>query len=57
MDGNPIAEADPNVELSEDKRRLRILKSRITDAGIYKCVARNRAGKNWKTFNVEVLGI
>ena len=57
MEGKPIAEGDANIHLSDDKRRLHILKSRIPDAGIYKCTARNPAGESWKMFQVEVLGM
>lgn len=52
----PVAENDPNIELSDDKRRLHIGKARIQDAGVYKCIARNAAGESVKTFEVEVLG-
>ncbi|VDM47645.1 unnamed protein product [Toxocara canis] len=55
LDDRPIAEGDPNIHLSDDKRRLHILRSRTTDAGSYKCVARNPAGESSKTFHVEVL--
>jgi hypothetical protein len=56
MNNRPIAENDANIQMSEDKRRMHIVKSRITDAGVYKCVARNPAGESSKTFEIEILG-
>lgn len=47
---------DENIVLSDDQKRLHILKSRITDAGHYKCVARNPAGDSAKAFQVEIIG-
>ncbi|VDK41645.1 unnamed protein product [Gongylonema pulchrum] len=55
LEEHPIAETDGNIVLSDDQRRLHILKSRITDAGSYKCVARNPAGESTKTFHVEIV--
>lgn len=50
-----IEEGDPNIVFSESKRRLRVIKSQISDSGIYKCIARNKAGESSKTFEVEVV--
>uniref|UniRef100_A0A914ZAD9 Ig-like domain-containing protein n=1 Tax=Panagrolaimus superbus TaxID=310955 RepID=A0A914ZAD9_9BILA len=55
MNENPVLEDNTNVIFSDDKRRLRVTQSRVTDAGIYKCIARNPAGESSKTFEVEVL--
>uniref|UniRef100_A0A7E4ZRG5 Immunoglobulin I-set domain protein n=1 Tax=Panagrellus redivivus TaxID=6233 RepID=A0A7E4ZRG5_PANRE len=54
MNARPLV-ADDNVVFSDDKRRLRVLKSKVSDAGVYKCLARNPAGEAAKTFQVEVL--
>uniref|UniRef100_A0AC35G417 Ig-like domain-containing protein n=1 Tax=Panagrolaimus sp. PS1159 TaxID=55785 RepID=A0AC35G417_9BILA len=55
MNEKPIVEDSTNIIFSEDKRRLRVSQSRVTDAGIYKCIARNPAGESSKSFEVEVL--
>uniref|UniRef100_A0A0R3RPN4 Hemicentin-1-like n=1 Tax=Elaeophora elaphi TaxID=1147741 RepID=A0A0R3RPN4_9BILA len=55
LDDHSIAENDANIVLSDDQRRLHVLKSRIMDAGSYKCVARNPAGDSAKTFQVEII--
>lgn len=56
MEDRSIAESDANIVLSDDQRRLHILKSRVMDAGSYKCVARNPAGDSAKAFQVEIVG-
>ncbi|KAM3729106.1 Hemicentin-1 [Dirofilaria immitis] len=55
LDERQITESDANVVLSDDQRRLHILKSRIMDSGNYKCVARNPAGDSAKAFQVEIV--
>ncbi|VDK85118.1 unnamed protein product [Litomosoides sigmodontis] len=50
-----IAETDGNVVLSDDRRHLHVLKSRMIDAGSYECVARNPAGDSAKVFQVEII--
>ncbi|CAJ0582924.1 unnamed protein product, partial [Mesorhabditis spiculigera] len=50
-----LEQADPNIQFSDDKRRLHVEKARITDAGVYKCIARNVAGESSKSFDVEVI--
>lgn len=56
LNAQPIVDSDKNIHLSQDKRRLDVLKARTVDAGVYKCVARNAAGESSKTFQIEVLG-
>uniref|UniRef100_A0A0M3KE33 Ig-like domain-containing protein n=1 Tax=Anisakis simplex TaxID=6269 RepID=A0A0M3KE33_ANISI len=56
LDDHPVADGDPNIQLSDDKRHLHVLRSRPTDTGNYKCVARNPAGESSKSFQVEILG-
>ncbi|CAD6189244.1 unnamed protein product [Caenorhabditis auriculariae] len=55
LNDKPMAEVDANVQFSDDKRKLHVEKARVTDAGVYKCVARNSAGEGSKSFEVEVL--
>ncbi|CAJ0933626.1 unnamed protein product, partial [Mesorhabditis belari] len=55
LSDGPLAEMDPNIQLSDDRRRLHVEKARITDAGVYKCIARNDAGSSSKSFDVEVV--
>uniref|UniRef100_A0A8R1XVD4 Ig-like domain-containing protein n=1 Tax=Onchocerca volvulus TaxID=6282 RepID=A0A8R1XVD4_ONCVO len=55
LDERSITESDANIILSDDQRRLHILKSHIMDAGSYRCVARNAAGDSAKAFQVEVV--
>ncbi|CAG9531886.1 unnamed protein product [Cercopithifilaria johnstoni] len=55
LDDRLISKNDANIVLSDDQRRLHILKSRVIDAGSYKCVARNPAGDSAKTFQVEII--
>ncbi|GMT31155.1 hypothetical protein PFISCL1PPCAC_22452 [Pristionchus fissidentatus] len=55
LDDNPIAESDTNVHLSDDRRKLSVLKARTMDAGVYKCTARNSAGESSKMFEIDVL--
>lgn len=50
-----IPESDANFELSDDRRRLRVLKAKVANSGFYKCVARNSAGNASASFHVEVL--
>lgn len=56
MSERSIADSDSNIQFSEDKRRLHVLKARITDAGFYKCIARNAAGQSQKQYKIDVLG-
>uniref|UniRef100_A0A1I8F0W4 Ig-like domain-containing protein n=2 Tax=Wuchereria bancrofti TaxID=6293 RepID=A0A1I8F0W4_WUCBA len=55
LNDQSIVESDANIILSDDQRRLHILKSRTVDAGNYKCVARNPAGDSAKTFQIEII--
>ncbi|GMT05475.1 hypothetical protein PENTCL1PPCAC_27649, partial [Pristionchus entomophagus] len=55
LDDTPIAESDTNVHLSDDRRKLSVLKARTVDAGVYKCTARNSAGESSKMFEIDVL--
>ena len=47
---------DPNLRVLADGRRLEIIGARVTDAGSYKCVGENVAGKTEKEFDVDVHG-
>ncbi|KAK0404397.1 hypothetical protein QR680_017438 [Steinernema hermaphroditum] len=56
FDGHPIAEsaADKHLVVSEDRRRLHVNQSRVADVGVYKCVARNKAGQTEKSFQIDI---
>ncbi|XP_035222665.1 hemicentin-1-like isoform X3 [Stegodyphus dumicola] len=45
---------DPNIRLSSDSRHLKIIRTRISDAGIYKCKAANDVGKIEEEFSLDV---
>ncbi|CAB3399927.1 unnamed protein product [Caenorhabditis bovis] len=55
LNDKPMVAEDAEFALSDDKRRLHVFKAKITDSGVYKCVARNAAGEGSKMFQVEVV--
>ncbi|EYB86274.1 hypothetical protein Y032_0282g1279 [Ancylostoma ceylanicum] len=55
-DGRPIErENNAGVKISSDGRRLQIPVTSLSDAGLYTCVAINRAGESSLDFKVEIL--
>ncbi|TKR80926.1 hypothetical protein L596_014897 [Steinernema carpocapsae] len=55
IDGRPLGESfGGRIVLSEDHRRLHVNQSRVSDAGMYKCVARNKAGESSKSFQIDI---
>ena len=56
-DGEIVSpDLDPNLRLLAEGRRLEIIGARVTDAGSYKCVGENVAGKTEIDFEVGVHG-
>ena len=56
-DGEVVSpDLDPNLRVLADGRRLEVVGARVTDAGLYKCVGENVAGKTEKDFDVDVHG-
>ncbi|KIH57646.1 immunoglobulin I-set domain protein [Ancylostoma duodenale] len=55
-DGRPIERDNTaGVKISSDGRRLQIPATSLSDAGLYTCVAINRAGESSLDFKVEIL--
>lgn len=47
---------DPNIKLFAGGRRLEVSNARVTDAGLYKCVAENIAGSTQHEYTVLING-
>uniref|UniRef100_A0A914V1R3 Ig-like domain-containing protein n=1 Tax=Plectus sambesii TaxID=2011161 RepID=A0A914V1R3_9BILA len=57
-DGRPLDPLSlPNIRISSEGRRLHVTNVVIPEAGLYTCVASNRAGESSLEFDVEVLSI
>ncbi|VDN03059.1 unnamed protein product [Thelazia callipaeda] len=55
-DGRPIdGNSLPNIEITYEGQRLQIVRTSLSDAGNYSCVALNRAGEASVDFYVEIL--
>uniref|UniRef100_A0A1I7TZZ9 Hemicentin-1 n=1 Tax=Caenorhabditis tropicalis TaxID=1561998 RepID=A0A1I7TZZ9_9PELO len=55
LNDKPLIDDESAWKLSDDQRKLHVFKAKITDSGVYKCVARNAAGEGSKSFQVEVI--
>ncbi|EGT58022.1 hypothetical protein CAEBREN_29713 [Caenorhabditis brenneri] len=55
LNDKPLINDESSWKLSDDQRKLQVFKAKITDSGVYKCVARNAAGEGSKSFQVEVI--
>ncbi|NP_001360633.1 Ig-like domain-containing protein [Caenorhabditis elegans] len=55
LNDKPLIDDKTSWKTSDDKRKLHVFKAKITDSGVYKCVARNAAGEGSKSFQVEVI--
>ncbi|CAI5454959.1 unnamed protein product [Caenorhabditis angaria] len=55
VNDKPLTEDLSILNLSDDRRKLHFYHAKVTDSGVYKCVARNAAGEGSKSFQVEVI--
>lgn len=55
--GEPIDfESVKNIQVLGGNRRLKISNAKLSDKGLYKCVAQNEAGKVNKQYDVNIYG-
>jgi hemicentin len=55
QDGDPV-QLDDRVQIVQDGIELRILNSKESDTGRYTCVARNPAGQQSLSYDLEIHG-
>ena len=54
-DGRPLdTQLHPNVLLLASARQLRIQSAAVADAGVYRCLATNKAGQDHLDYNLSV---
>jgi len=54
-DGRPLdTQLHPNIRLLASARQLRIQSAAVADAGIYRCLATNKAGQDRLDYNLSV---